>query len=657
METGQYKDLFISEAQEILGSLNNSLVELEKRPQDVEILNDIFRHSHTLKGMAATMNYERITKLTHEMESVLDLLRNKKMTADKSTVSILFESFDILEELVEGVRTGLTKKVNEAIIIDKLNRLLPNVPVLEKKPFKERRMLRLEDEDRIAIGKEIKEGMTAYRTGISLAKTCQLKEARAVMALKVLETLGQVIRPDYIANQIKAGKYGRHFGLFFITKEQPDMVKKKIKEIPEVDNITLRPLGADEIILSEKEVPKEEANPLSHKPVEVHTIRVGIDKLDNLMDLVGELVINKIRLRKIGQVLANKELDEALAQMGRLTSDLQNEMMQVRLLPLEYIFNRFPRMVRDLAIKEKKEADLIINGSEIGLDRTILDEINDPLIHLLRNVITHGIEEPKERERLGKPQRGQVKLIAHRERNFVVIEVSDDGCGIDVEEIRKEAVRRKILSSEEVSKLSDEEAMMLITTPGFTITNKVTEAAGRGVGMNTVKTKVETIGGSLSIESKVGQGSRFILRLPLTMAIVQGLLVALADETYVIPLTNIAETIKVGPESIKTVEHHEIIPYRDTVLPLVRVREKLKFSSEPGIGSGISGRQSNKRIPIVVVEVGYKKAGFIVDALLGQQEVVIKTLTDPLKRMKGIAGATILGNGKVALILDIPSLI
>jgi len=361
-------------------------------------------------------------------------------------------------------------------------------------------------------------------------------------------------------------------------------------------------------------------------------------------------VINKIRLTNIGQSLENKPLNEALTQMSRLSDELQIGIMETRLVPIDYIFNRFPRMARDLASQEKKEVDLIIEGADIGLDRTILDDMNDPLIHLLRNAVSHGIETPEARKELGKKTTGQIKLTAKRERNFVNIEVSDDGQGMDSEEIRRIAVKKGIILPQEAEKLSREEIFMLISTAGFSTSKSVTQTSGRGVGMNLVKTKVESYGGAVNIESKVNAGSKFTLKLPLSMAIIQALLVRVGTETYAIPLVNITETIKIDTAAIKTMEHHEVVPYRDEVLPLIRLRGKFGFSSEGGL-------PTNARIPVVVVEVGYKKAGLVVDKLLGGQEVVIKTLKGELRNVPGIAGATILGDGKVAMIVDVASII
>ena len=390
---------------------------------------------------------------------------------------------------------------------------------------------------------------------------------------------------------------------------------------------------------------------------EVQTVRVPLTQLDNIMDVVGELTINRIRLSRIAQTLENPPLEETVAQISRLSSQLQEQMMQVRLVPLGYIFAPYPRLVRDMAVNQKKEVDFLIEGSHIGLDRSIQDEINEPLLHLIKNAVIHGIEEPEEREKLKKTRRGKIKLAARRERNFVVVELSDDGRGMDIDDVKNVALKKGFVTAETLSSLTPTEVVMLTTYPGYSSTQKVTEAAGRGVGLNASRLKVESLGGTLNIETLPHEGTVFSIKLPLTMAIVQVLLVGIAEETYCIPLSYIAETIKVSPQEVKTIERHEIISYRDTALPLVRLREKsglLPLSSRQAT-LDISTRIPT--IPVVVVGEGSQKVGLVVDSLLGQQEAVIKPLTGILKKSRGISGATILGTGRVAPILDIPSLL
>ncbi len=545
MKVSEYKQLFLSEAREILNSLNNVLIDLEKEPSNVALFNELFRQSHTLKSMAQSMGYEEIAKLTHSMETTLASLRSGGVKAEKDIVDLLFNSLDALAGLIEEKAKGKTEKVKVTPLVERFEEITSAVPKEKIKPVDIKR---------------------------------------------------PELKPDNIDSSAPS------FG-------------------------------------------------------EVQTVRVPLTQLDNLMDLTGELAINRIRLSQIAQTIADSALEETVAQFSRLTSQLQDLMMQVRLVPLEYIFAPYPRMVRDMAVGQKKEVDFLIEGGDIGLDRSIQDEINEPLLHLLKNAVTHGIEEPDQREKLKKPRRGKIKLSARRERNFVVIEFWDDGRGMDIEEIKEAALQTGIITAEELSALSPKEVIMLITYPGYSRAKKVTEAAGRGMGLNVSKIKAESLGGTFDIDTKPNEGTTFSIKLPLTMAIAQAMLVGIADETYCIPLSYIAETIKISPPEIKTVGNNEMISYRDTVLPLIRVREKFGFPSsraQPLVSDVSTGTAT---IPVVVVEGQTKKAGLIVDGFLGQQDVVIKPLTGFLKEIKGASGATILGTGKPALIMDVGSLL
>ncbi len=544
MKISEYKQLFLSEAREILNSLNNVLVDLEKEPANTALLNELFRQSHTLKSMAQSMGYEGIAKLTHSMETTLALLRSGGAKLEKDIVDLLFKSMDTLGELIEERAKGKAEKVEVAALVERFEEIASAVPKEKRKP---------------------------------------------------------------------------------VDKERPEL------KLDNIDN-SASSLG------------------------ELQTVRVPLTQLDNLMDLTGELAINRIRLSQIVQTIADSALKETVAQLSRLTSQLQDQMMQVRLVPLEYIFTPYPRMVRDMAVNQKKEVDFVIEGGHIGLDRSIQDEINEPLLHLLKNAVTHGIEEPQERERLKKPRRGKIRLSARRERNFVVLELSDDGRGMDVEEIKKVALQTGIITAKELSALSPKEIVTLITRPGYSGAKKVTEAAGRGVGLNASKIKAESLGGTLDIDTRPNEGATFSIKLPLTIAIAQAMLVGIADQTYCIPLSYIAETIKVSQPQIKTIEHREVISYRDTVLPLVRLRGKFGFDSSK-LRSPVADVPNGPAIPVVVVEGGAKKAGLVVDSFLGQQEVVIKPLTGFLKEIKGASGATILGTGKPALVMDVGSLL
>lgn len=557
MKISEYKQLFLNEAQEIINSLNNVLVDLEKDPKNLALLHELFRQSHTLKSMAQSMRYKDIAKLTHSMETALVLLKSGKLKAQKDTVDLLFKSVDQLDNLIKEVKGRELKQVKVAPLVESLEKITSGIPQEEKKSAeKNKKQLKLDSTDR------------------------------------------------------------RH-------KEE-----KQSKEILSPPSIG-----------------------------EVQSVRVPTTQLDSLMDITGELAINRIRLTQVAKTVKNVDLEETVTQMSRLTSQLQNQMMQVRLVPLEYLFALYPRMVRDMAVDQKKEVDLLIEGSNLGLDRSIQDEINEPLLHLLKNAVTHGIEKPEERERLKKPRRGKIKLVARRERNFVVIELADDGRGIDIKEIKEFALNTGLLTKEELSSLTPKEVVELITYPGYSRAKKVTEAAGRGVGLNASRVKVESLGGTLDIDTRPNEGTTLFIKLPLTMAIVQAMLVDIADKTCCIPLSYIAETIKVSSQKIKTIQHHKMVSYRDKVLPLIGLSEKFGFSPSNSQPQGPDNSSRQPAIQIVVVEVGSKKAGLVVDSLLGQQEVVIKPLTGMLTEVKNISGATILGTGKVALIVDVGSLL
>ncbi len=532
----EYKQLFLSEAQEILNALNNGLIQFEKEPADMALLNELFRHCHTLKSMAQSMEYDEITKLTHSMETVLTLMRSGKLQAEKDTIDLLFRSMDALSNLLENVREGTPSNI---------------------------------------------------KTG-SLDK--QFKEI-----------------------------------IFVASKEKStNKEEKKSKEI-----LTSGMVGKDK------------------------TVRVHLSQLDSLMDLTGEMIINKSRLDQITKTITNNALDEAMTQMSNLISQLQDQMMLVRLVPIEYIFAPYPRMVRDLALKQNKEVDFQIEGNNIGMDRSIQDEINEPLLHLLKNAVTHGIEEPEERKRLKKSKRGIIKLRAWREKNSVVLNLSDDGQGIDFKDVKDTAFKMGMIKKEELSSLTPKDALMLICLPGYTRAKKVSEAAGRGVGLNVARVKVESFGGTLNIDSIPNKGTTISIKLPLTMAIIQAMQIGIADETYCIPFSYIAETILVSKEEIKTIEQKEVISYRDEVLPLIRLRKIFGYPilESPPPEADIS--EESPPIPIIVVKRGSKKAGLVADFLIRQQEVVVKPLTGLLKGIKGISGATILGTGRVALIVDV----
>jgi len=504
---------------------------------------------------------------------------------------------------------------------------------------------------------------------VTLDKDCVLKSVRVFMIFKKLAQMGQVINSRPSVEDLEDEKFDRVFEISFSSGESVEAVRRALLTIAEVQDVEVLPPEGEEVPeeeageASEEEMEKTvgmEAEELAQAaegstadtlvtaaPVRTQSVRVNISRLDNLMNLIGELVINRTRLQEIASSKKIPDLKEALAQTARLTADLQDEVMKTRMVPVEHIFNRFPRMVRDLAKSRGKEVDFSIEGKDIELDRTILDEISDPLMHLLRNAVDHGIDSPELREERGKPRRGSIKLIARRDRNYVSIEVSDDGQGVEAEKIFNIAEDKGLLSPEDRRNVGQEDVLRFLTMPGFSSAEEVSGVSGRGVGLDVVKNKVESLGGMLIMQSVMGEGTSFALKLPLTLAIIQALLVKVSGEIYAIPLGVVAETAVISSHEVKYVSNQEVIFLRAETLPLMRLGRYLGLQDEDGQGS----------FPVVVVEVALKSVAVAVDELMGQREIVITSLDRYLKRIRGFGGATILGTGEVALILDIPTLL
>ena len=669
MDVSKYRDMFIAESQEHLQTLNEALLKLEKDPRNVELLGQIFRVAHTLKGMAATMGFEQITELSHKMENVLDRLRTGEVVATSETIDVLLECFDLLEHLVDDIATNKQSEVDLTPLLDKL-KMLSSAPagriIKEKKKKKETEVKgyevtiegQLDEFEQRALAEAVQKGFEGLKITVTLDKECMLKSARAFMVFKGLEQCGEVIKSIPSAEEIEDEKFDYQFEVFLLTKEGRDRVITELESISEVEKIDIFPLTLEEA--KPKEIAKMVTAPEVTEAIpsvaerkitaaKTQSVRVDIAHLDTLVNLVGELAITRSSLAQTSRTYSIDELSSSLDQLYRISTDLQNEVMQVRMVPVEQIFNRFPRMVRDLAKERGKEIELSVEGKEIELDRTVLDEIGDPLVHLLRNALDHGIETAEERERLGKPLVGKVELIARREGEHVVIEVDDDGSGIDPEVIRAAAVEKGIITSEDASKLDDQESIMLICLPGFSTAKVVTDVSGRGVGMDVVKNKVESLGGTLEIKSNLGVGSSSILRLPPTLAIIQVLLVKLQDEVYAIPISNVVEIVETASDNVKTIAKQEVILLRGSVVPLVRLNKLLGAPSGENI--------SNQTVIAVIVEVGERRTGLVIDSIIGQQELVIKSLGKLGKGGKGFGGASILGDGTVALILDVASLV
>ena len=689
MDMSQYLEIFIDETKEHLQSLNESLLELEQNPQNVATLNEIFRVAHTIKGMAGTMGFNKMAKLTHEMESVLHALRNNEVKITPNLVDILFMCLDALENYTESiVNTGgegsndynsivleLSNAMNKKVEKPEMDKETENTQItseeVEINSYKTAQFKLNQYEQNVAYkAKEM--GMNVLKITVVLNKGCVLKSARSFIIFQTLERHSDIIRSEPRVEDIEDEKFDFEFTVVCITKEEPLFFQNDINSIAEVDEVIITSLGYEDFQLSEIEITDIPSTTASTEPVKAEdeasgdtkveknnhnnhaqksktgkTVRVDIDRLDVLMNLVSELIIIKTRLEGIDTGDRTQSYNEAVEYLERITTNLHDAVMKVRMVPVEMVFNRFPRMIRDVARDLKKEIVLNMFGEETELDRTVIDEIGDPLIHLLRNSADHGIESIEKRIEAGKPSAGQINLRAYQDGNNVVIEVEDDGQGINLEKVKNKAIEKGIVKRDIANTLTQKDIVNFLFKPSFSTQEQITDLSGRGVGLDVVKTKIEQRGGVVEIETEWGKGSKFIIRLPLTLAIIQALLVVIGEEKYAIPLNSTKEIIKITPDQIMMVQKQEVIMIRDSVIPIVRLDKILEIPKDD---------KTAKQLTVVIVKKGERLSGFLVDSLIGQQEIVIKSLGKLLSGIKYMAGATILGDGNVALILDVNSL-
>ncbi len=705
METNQYMDMFLDESKEHLQSLNDGLLGLEDNAEDLSILNEIFRNAHTLKGMSATMGYNKIAELTHEMEDVLDMLRKEQLKVTGDIIDTLFKCIDSLEQMINNVANGDPEDlIDVSELVAKLTAIMrgegapapaaqpstpapaAQTPAAPTAAVSSDVPVELSETEKSIITEAEKSGMHGIYLKVTLTETCLLKSARSYMVMNSLEEVGEVIRTIPPAEELEQEAFERSFEVILITGVDEEVIHDAVMGVSEVENAETQvikfaatassaPEPAPAPVVEQKSAstapataptpaPAPKPSAPANKPAagggqapanaaaqkKSHagqSVRVDIEKLDTLMNLMGELVINKVRLEQIGQVHRLSELTETLEQMDRVTTDLQNIVMKVRMVPVSQVFNRFPRMVRDVTKELNKEINLTIEGEDTELDRTVIDEIGDPIMHLLRNSLDHGIEMPDEREAKGKPRVGEVGLIARHEGNNVVIMVTDDGKGIDADIIRRKAVEKGLFSQEEVDSMEDADAVRIIFLPGFSTAEKISDISGRGVGMDVVKSKIESLSGQVDVETHVNEGSIFKIKLPLTLAIIQAMLVQVQNEMYAIPLASIDSTLSIQPSDIRTVQNNEVIVLRGEIIPIIRMEETLMV---PHV-------KDTHELFVVVVHAGDSKAGIVVDKLIGQQEIVIKTLGNLFMGLKMFSGATVLGDGRVALILDVATML
>jgi len=654
MDMSQYLDIFLEESEENIQRLNEGLLSLEKNPDDKEIINSIFRAAHTLKGMAASMAFERVADLTHKMENVLDKIRNDQLNVNSDIITLLFKCVDKLQEMIENIREKGTEDAEVEEIIEALKNIEKGkaASITEKKVELE---IEFNEYDKDIIKSALEKNYNVLKINVTIYKDSILKSARAFLVYKTLEELGEIIKSVPSIEDLEQENFENQFYLILITQKSEKDIKSKIEGISEVEKVEVERVKIKKDDRKEETVEKVEeikqkdvVNTSEVKEEDKNTkkvsqsVRVDLERLDKFMNLVGELVIHRTRLEQISRDFKSQELHETLEQVGRITTDLQDLVMKVRMLPIEKVFNRFPRMVRDLAQELGKEIEFVMKGEDTELDRTVIDEIGEPLVHLLRNAIDHGIETPEERIKQGKSSKGTVKLVAYQEGNKAVIKVEDDGRGLDVNKIKKKANQLGI----NTDGMSEQDIRNLIFLQGFSTSEKVTDISGRGVGMDVVKTKITSLGGSIEVQSEVGKGTAFIIRLPLTLSIIQALLVKVSEETFAISLGFIDRVIKINLSEIKISNNKEVIIYRNNVIPLIRLSEKLNLMEV----------ELEEKF-CVIVKVGEKTVGLLVDSLLGQQEIVIKPLGKLLQKQKEYVGATILGDGLVTLILDVAALV
>ena len=694
MDVSQYLEIFIDETKEHLQSLNTQILTLEQEPEDMDTINEIFRAAHSLKGMAGTMGYKRMQTLTHDMENVFSEVRNGVIKVNASVIDVLFQCLDALDEYLTNIQESADEGTNDnENLIKALNEFLNakgeaapvEVKAQEAKETKSEpepaadleknkwQTLLLNDSQTHVLKEAKKEGKNVIGLTVYVQETCILKAARAFLVYKTLEDLGEVIVSQPSAQDIEDEKFDFDFSVILVTDADCDKVIKAAKNVSEIADVIGGYLDVDvettqSLASSSEEDNKQEKENSNvpaqqnkgndskqvekKKPVVNRTVRVDIEKLDDLMNLVSELIIAKNSLVSATTAKSNvgsKSVNEQIEYLESVTTNLHESVMKVRMVPIESVVNKFPRMIRDLQKKLGKKMELYMSGEETELDRTVVDEIGDPLMHLLRNSADHGIEgDVNLRKQRGKSETGSIYLDAYQDGNNVVIEVRDDGKGIDVEVVKKKAIERGTITEEQAAVMSDKDIVNLLFLPSFSTAKVVSDISGRGVGLDVVRSKIESLSGEVEVKTTLGVGSTWTIRLPLTLAIIQSLMVVIGGEKYAIPLGTIQTIESIPPTGVKYVQQKEVINLRGNVIPIVRMSDVLGCQST---------RNEDEDLVIVIVKKGDRQAGLVIDELTGQQEIVIKSLGKYINKSKVISGATILGDGEVALIIDPNALI
>ncbi|WP_379126568.1 chemotaxis protein CheW [Paenibacillus sp. sgz500958] len=686
MDMNQYLSMFIDESNDHLQSLNENMMGLEANPEDLSIVQVIFRSAHTLKGMAATMGYEDLASLTHQMENVLDLVRNSKLRMQDFIFDTLFKSLDALESMVQDITGGGDGKADVSSIVSSLQAIVrgenPNAAASPTSgaaatPAKADNLSIVLDEFQFSVLEQsILEGHKVLYVDVTIRKDCQLKAVRAYMVFDLLERSGEVVKSFPSVQDIEQEKFEQSFSLYYITQKDAPEIESMILNLSEIEKVTAVALDAESLQQMGQDASASSASAATLEAVPVagntavsapvpvalkeesaktvtrpatggapsRTIRVDIERLDVLMNLFSELLIDRVRLEQLASEAQNQDLTETVEHMSRVSADLQNIVMKLRMVPVDTVFNRFPRMVRDLAKSLDKKIELIVTGAETELDRTVIDEIGDPLVHLLRNAVDHGVESVTDRIAAGKPETGTINLRAFHSGNHVFIEIEEDGAGISREKVLKSAIKKGVVTKEESANLTDSEVYQLLFAPGFSTAEVISDISGRGVGLDVVKSKITSLGGNVTIHSEFGKGTNFSVQLPLTLSIIAAMLIKVGSEKYAIPLSSIVETGIVKRSQIRTIHGTKMLEFRNSHIPLVSLS---KIFSVPDFDEN-----TEDETEIVVVRKADRLVALAVQDFIGQNEIVIKNLGKYLPEVQGISGATILGDGQVALIID-----
>ena len=695
MDVSQYLEIFIDETKEHLQNLNTSILELEQDPENMDTVNEICRAAHSLKGMAGTMGYKRMQTLTHDMENVFSEVRNGTIKVNAEIIDVLFQILDALDEYLNNIQSSADEGTNDnENLIKALNEFLDGKGKgaakeeskgAESSAAKEEvqtsgddknkwKLLKFNESQTHVMQEAAAKGMNVIGLTVYVQESCILKAARAFLVYKTLEDMGEIIVSNPSAQDIEDEKFDYDFSMIVVSEsgaEKAIEAAKSVSEIQEVVGglveIEAAPAESNVAVQAVNTSAAREVNAnapaktdaaktpdtAKKKPVVNRTVRVDIEKLDDLMNLVSELIIAKNSLVSATTAKAGSSdgsgVNEHIEYLESVTTNLHESVMKVRMVPIETVVNKFPRMIRDLQKKLGKKMELYMTGEDTELDRTVVDEIGDPLMHLLRNSADHGIENDEQlRIQRGKPAAGSIHLDAYQDGNNVVIEVRDDGNGIDVQKVKEKAIERGTITEEQAAVMTDKEIINLLFLPSFSTAKTISDVSGRGVGLDVVKSKIESLSGEVEVKSVLGEGSTWTIRLPLTLAIIQSLMVVVGGEKYAVPLGNIQTLENIAPSEVKFVQQKEVINLRGSVIPLIRLNEVLGCEST---------KSPEDELIVVIVKKGDKQAGLVIDELTGQQEIVIKSLGKYINKSKIISGATILGDGEVALIVDPNALI